>query len=74
MHQVLGQVGSEQSGFHGNRYLPLSYNGENVVATLATSFLVGSSSFLGITKTTITYRDEFEFEPDSALDYGISCP
>ena len=42
-------------GFHGNRSLPLSYNGENGVATLATSFLIGSSSFLGITRTTITY-------------------
>ena len=28
-------------------------NGENVVATLAASFLIGSSSFLGITRTTI---------------------
>ena len=28
--------------------------GENVVATLATSFLIGSSSFLQVTRTTIT--------------------
>ena len=28
-----------------------TYNGENVVATLATSFLVGSVSFLQVTRT-----------------------
>ena len=41
--------------------LPLSYNGENVVATLATSFLIGSSSFLGITRTTIIFRMSSNF-------------
>ena len=35
--------------------------GENVVATLATSFLIGSSSFLGITRTTITSRMSSNF-------------
>ena len=35
--------------------------GENVVATLATSFLTGSSSFLGITRTTITSRMSSNF-------------
>ena len=31
----------------------LTYNGENLVSTLAPSFLIGSSSFLQITRTTI---------------------
>ena len=39
----------------------LSYNGENVVVTLATSFLIGSSSFLQVTRTTITSRTNSNF-------------
>ena len=39
----------------------MSYNGENDVATLATSFLIGSSSFLGITGPTITSRMSSNF-------------
>ena len=30
-----------------------TYNGENLVSTLAPSFLIGSSSFLQVTRTTI---------------------
>ena len=40
------------TGFHGNH----SYNGENVVSTLAPSFLIRSSSYLQVTKTFITSR------------------
>ena len=32
---------------------PYTYNGENLVSTLAHSFLIGSSSFLQVTRTTI---------------------
>ena len=32
---------------------PLTYNWENLVSTLAPSFLIGSSSFLQVTRTTI---------------------
>ena len=32
---------------------PYTYNGENLVSTLAPSFLIGSSSFLQETRTTI---------------------
>ena len=35
--------------------------GENVVATLATSFLIGSYSFLQVTRTTITSRMSSNF-------------
>ena len=62
----------QNSGFHGNRQLPLSYDGENVVATLATSFLIGSSSFLH--KDNHNISDESEFRPGSTSDCGISCP
>ena len=33
--------------------IPLTYNGENLVSTLEPSFLIGSSSFLQVIKTTI---------------------
>ena len=33
--------------------IPWTYNGENLVSTLAPSFLIGSSSFLQATRTTI---------------------
>ena len=36
--------------------------GENVVSTLAHSFLIGSSSFLQVTRTNIK------------ADFGVSCP
>ena len=32
---------------------PKTYNGENLVSALAPSFLIGSSSFLQVTRTTI---------------------
>ena len=34
----------------------MGYNGENVVNTLAPSFLIGSSSYLQVTRTTIISR------------------
>ena len=33
--------------------------GENVVSTLAPSFLIGSSSYLQVTRTSITSRSKF---------------
>ena len=46
--------------------IPYTYNGENLVSTLAHSFLIGSSSFLPVI--------EFEFRQNSAADFGVSCP
>ena len=37
------------------------YNGENVVSTLAPSFLIGSSSYLQVTRTLITSRTSSKF-------------
>ena len=45
------------TGFHGNH----SYNGENVVSTLAPSFLIGSSLYLQVTRTSIIYRTSSKF-------------
>ena len=46
------------TGFHGNRQV---YNGENVVSTLAPSFLIRSPSYLQVTRTLITFRTSSKF-------------
>ena len=45
------------NGFHGNH----SYNGENDVSTLVPSFLIGSSSYLQVTWTSIISRTSSKF-------------
>ena len=45
------------TGFYSNH----SYNGENVVSTLASSFLIGSSSYLQVTRTFIISRTSSKF-------------
>ena len=37
LHKVLGRL-DQNSGFHGNRKPPLTYNGENDVATFSRLF------------------------------------
>ena len=39
----------------------MGYNGENVVTILAPSFLIGSSSYLQVTRTSITFRTSSKF-------------
>ena len=46
------------TGFHGNHRVN---NGENVVSTLAPSFLIRSSSYLQVTRTSITSRTSSKF-------------
>ena len=46
------------------------YNGENVVNTLAPSFLIGSSSYLQVMRTTIISK----FGSDSPKKCGVGCP
>ena len=46
----------QNSCLNGNRLLPWGYNGENLVSTLASSFLIDSSLFLQVTRTTIKSR------------------
>ena len=55
LRKVWGQS-DENSGFHGNQKLPLTYNGENVVRSITTSFLTGASSNLEVTTTSIKSR------------------
>ena len=46
----------------------------NVVNTLAPSFLMGSSLFFAGKEDNHNISDQFEFQPDSTKDCGVSCP
>ena len=64
----------QNSGFHGNRKPPLTYNGENDVPTF---FSVVFDPILFVqagNKDTHKISDEFEFWPDWTTDYIVSCP
>ena len=43
----------QNSGVHGNRKPPLTYNGENGVSTFSRLFLIRSSLYLQVTRTCI---------------------
>ena len=43
----------QNSGVHGNRKPPLTYNGENGVSTFSLSFLIRSFLYLQVTRTCI---------------------
>ena len=72
LHKVLGRL-DQNSGFHGNRKPPLTYNGENDVHLFSVVFdpilfiLAGNKDMHKIS-------DKFEFGSDQATDYGVSCP
>ena len=46
----------------------------NVVKTLAPSVLIGSSLFFAGKEDNHNILDEFEFQPDSTKDCGVTCP
>ena len=62
----------QTSGFHGNRTVPLTYNGENDVSTFSVFspilFILAGNAYMH------KISDEFEFRPDRTTDYGVSCP
>ena len=64
----------QNSGFHGNRKPPLTYNGENDVSTFSRLFLIRSFLYFAGNKDMHKISDEFEFRPDRTTDYGVSCP
>ena len=51
----------QNSGFHGNRKLPLTYNGENDVSTFSWLFLIWSFLYLQVTRTCIKSRTSSNF-------------
>ena len=69
----LGRL-DQNSGFHGNRKPPLTYNGENDVSTFPRLFLIQSFLYLQVTEDMHKISDEFEFQPDRTTDYRVSCP
>ena len=46
----------------------------NVVTTLAPSFLIVSFSFLQATRTPLKILDGFEIRPDRTRDLGVNWP
>ena len=51
----------QNSGFHGNRKPPLTYNGENDVSTFSVLFLNRSFLYLQVTRTCIKSRTSSNF-------------
>ena len=51
----------QNSGFHGNRKPPLTYNGEIDVSTFSRFFLIRSFSYLQVTRTCIKSRTSSNF-------------
>ena len=51
----------QNSGFHGNRKLPLTYNGENGVSIFSRLFFIWSFLYLQVTKTYIKSRTSLNF-------------
>ena len=49
------------------------YNGENIVSSLAPSFLIGSSLFLQVTRTTIKSRLGSKFGPIGPGTYELAA-
>ena len=64
----------QNSGFHGNRKPPLTYNGENGVFTFSWLFLIRFFFMLADNEDMHKVSDKFEFWPDQSTDYGVSCP
>ena len=51
----------QNSGFHGNRKPPLTYNGENDVSTFPRLFLIWSFLYLQVTRTYVKSRTSSNF-------------
>ena len=51
----------QNSGFHGNRKPPLTYNGENDVSTFSLLLLIQSFLYLQVTRTWIKSRKSSNF-------------
>ena len=64
----------QNSGAHGNRKPPLTYNGENGVSTFSRLLLIRSFFLLAGNEDMHKISDEFEFRPGRTTDYGVSCP
>ena len=59
----------QNSGVHGNRKPPLTYNGENGVSTFSRLLMIQSFLYLYLQ----VMRTCIKFRPDRTTDYGVSC-
>ena len=57
----------QNSGFHGNRKPPLTYNGENDVSTFSWLFFIWSFLYLQVARTCIKSRTSSNFRSDHWL-------
>ena len=63
----------QNSGFHGNRKLPLIYNGENDVSTFSRLFLIRSFLYLQVTRTCIKARTSSNFGQTGPLTTELAA-
>ena len=69
---VLGRL-DQNSGFHGNRNPPLTYNGENDVFTFSRLFLTRSFLYLQVTRTCIESRTSSNFDQIGPLPTELAA-
>ena len=63
----------QNSGFHGNRKAPLTYNGENDDSTFSRLFLIRSFLYLQVTRTYIKSRTSLNFGQIGSLTMGLAA-
>ena len=63
----------QNSGFHGNRKPPLTYNGKNDVSTFSRLFLIGSFLYLQVTRTCIKSRTSSNFHQIGPLTTELAA-
>ena len=63
----------QNSGFHGNRKPPLTYNGENDVSTFSRLFLIQSFLYLQVTRTCIKSRTSSNFSQIGPLTTELAA-
>ena len=63
----------QNSGFHGNRKPPLTYNGENNVSTFSQLFLIRTFLYLQVTRTCIKSRTYSNFGQVGPLTTELSA-
>ena len=63
----------QNSGFHGNRKPPLTYNGKNDVSTFSRLFLIRSFLYLQVTRTYIKSRTSLNFDQIGPLTMELAA-
>ena len=63
----------QNSGFHGNRKPPLTYNGENDVSTFSRLFLIWFFLYLQVTKICIKSRTNLNFRQIRPLTMELAA-